>query len=61
MTEQESMTPTPGTTTGLPGVDQVIADLDGLDELPVDEHLAAFERAHSSLRGALDAEPDNPA
>jgi hypothetical protein len=42
-------------TTGLPAVDRVVSDLDRLDDAPLDEHLAAFERAHESLRSALDA------
>ena len=41
-------------TTGVPAVDQVIADVDHLDEVPLDEHLEVFERAHESLRAALD-------
>ena len=45
------------TTTGVPAVDGVLADVDRLDELPLEEHLAAFERAHESLRAALDAPP----
>lgn len=47
-----------GTTrTGVPVVDQVLTDVDRLDERPLDEHLAAFERAHEALHAALDAEP----
>ena len=42
-------------TTGVPAVDQVLADVDRLDDLPLEEHLGAFERAHESLRSALDA------
>jgi len=42
-------------------VDQVLADVDGLDALPLEEHLSTFERAHESLREALDAEPGDPA
>ena len=42
------------TTTGVSAVDQVIADVDHLDEVPLDEHLEVFERAHESLRAALD-------
>lgn len=45
------------TTTGVPEVDRVLADLDQLDDLPLEEHLASFEQAHSSLRAALDAQP----
>jgi hypothetical protein len=47
--------------TGVPAVDGVLADLDTLDERPLDEHLAAFERAHDTLRSALDAGPGEPA
>jgi hypothetical protein len=42
------------TQTGVPRVDEVLAEIDDLDELPLDEHLGAFERAHDSLRSALD-------
>ncbi len=42
-------------TTGVPAVDRVVADLDRLDDTPLEEHLSAFERAHESLRSALDA------
>jgi hypothetical protein len=42
-------------TTGVPAVDLVVADLDRLDDAPLEEHLAAFEGAHESLRSALDA------
>ena len=45
------------TTTGVPAVDQVLAEVDRLDDLPLDGHLGAFERAHGSLRAALDAPP----
>lgn len=31
----------------------VLVTLDGLDERPVAEHVAVFERAHESLRRAL--------
>jgi hypothetical protein len=44
--------------TGLPAVDQVLRQLDGLEDLPVSEHLPAFERAHGALRAALDDELD---
>jgi hypothetical protein len=61
MTEQvppEASEANEATTTGVPGVDRVLADVDGLDDLPLEEHLAAFERAHGSLRAALDAQPE---
>jgi hypothetical protein len=45
----------------------VLSEVARLDELPVEEHLATFERAHDSLRSALDApgdesgsDPDGP-
>jgi len=47
------------TTTGVPAVDAVLADVDRLDDLPLAEHLGAFERAHESLRAALDAPPSD--
>ena len=47
--------------TGVPAVDAVLDEVDGLDEAPLAEHLDAFERAHDSLRSALDADPGEPA
>jgi hypothetical protein len=47
------------TTTGHGAVDAVLASLQGLAELPVEEHVAVFEQAHEQLRGALDA-PSGP-
>jgi hypothetical protein len=44
--------------TGVPGVDAVLAEIDDLDQLPLDQHLAAFERAHDALRSALDTPAD---
>ncbi|MDP3891476.1 hypothetical protein [Nocardioides sp.] len=41
---------------GVDTVDQVLASLSGLDALPVDQHVAVFERAHEGLRRALDSE-----
>jgi hypothetical protein len=40
-------------TTGDATVDAVVASLRGLDDLPVSEHVAVFERAHESLRQVL--------
>jgi hypothetical protein len=39
--------------TGNAAVDAVVASLDGLEDRPVDEHVAVFEAAHDALRGAL--------
>lgn len=44
--------------TGDPAVDAVLDELGDLDGVPVDEHVAVFERAHEQLRRALDAAPD---
>lgn len=33
-----------------------VAGLDGLETLPVAEHVAVFEQAHAELRRALDAQ-----
>ena len=43
--------------TGDPRVDEVLASMDALAELPVAEHAGVFERAHEGLRAALD--PDS--
>jgi hypothetical protein len=60
-TDDDSTGSDEATRTGLPAVDAVLDDVDGLDDRPLDEHLAAFERAHDSLRSALDAEPGESA
>jgi hypothetical protein len=43
--------------TGVEEVDDVLTSLRGLDDTPVEEHPAAFERAHDRLRQALDGPP----
>lgn len=43
--------------TGVPAVDAVLESLDGLDDRPIEEHVAVFERAHEQLRRALDTTP----
>jgi hypothetical protein len=40
--------------TGNSAVDEVLASLGALDDAPVDEHVAVYEKAHEQLRGALD-------
>ncbi|MGH3307046.1 MAG: hypothetical protein ACRDOX_05090 [Nocardioides sp.] len=40
--------------TGVAEVDDVLTSLQGLDDSPVEEHPAVFERAHDRLRQALD-------
>ena len=49
----EAVEQTEPETTGDAAVDAVVASLRGLDELPVSEHVAVFERAHESLRQVL--------
>lgn len=57
----ETGAPVEPTRTGVAAVDEVLAGVDRLDDTPLDGHLAAFERAHDSLRSALDADPGDPA
>lgn len=40
--------------TGVPGVDEVIAAVEELEERPIEEHVGVFETAHEHLRRALD-------
>lgn len=44
-----------GGETGVPAVDAVLRDVDGLADRPVAEHVEVYERAHEQLRRALDA------
>ena len=46
--------------TGVDRVDAVVVGVEGLDERPVEEHVAVFERAHEQLRQALDDRPVSP-
>jgi hypothetical protein len=48
-------------TTGVRAVDAALAEVEGVEALPLEEQLAAFERAHDRLRSALDSEPGDPA
>ena len=41
--------------TGIESVDAVVEGLAVLDDLPVTEHVAVFERAHESLRSQMAA------
>lgn len=56
---QDDVEPSPSdesaSRTGVEPVDRVLDSLDGLDDLPVEDHVAVFEQAHERLRGALDA------
>ncbi len=44
--------------TGVSAVDDVVASVQGLDQRPVEEHVAVFEQAHERLRRALDVSRD---
>jgi hypothetical protein len=69
MTEQshdpaDAATPDPATSgrpseaeprTGVAAVDDVLDRLAAVEDRPVEEHVAAFERAHEDLRRALDS------
>lgn len=44
----------PDEATGNHAVDRVLHSLEGLQDRPVDEHVAVFESAHDQLRKALD-------
>ena len=45
--------------TGNEAVDGVLDSLDTLEHVPVDDHVAVFERAHEQLRAALDSPRDS--
>lgn len=47
--------------TGVPGVDEVIAAVEELEERPIEEHAGVFEAAQDRLRRELDAAGDDPA
>jgi hypothetical protein len=47
--------------TGHPSVDDVLASLDGVEDLPVAERVAVFEAAHDGFRRALADAGDEPA
>jgi hypothetical protein len=61
MTEDQTYDAHEPVRTGVPAVDGVLADVDAAADLPVDEQVAVFERAHEGLRGALDAPADEHA
>jgi hypothetical protein len=44
--------------TGVEDVDAVLDAVEALEDVPVDDHVVVFERAHEQLRRALDARPD---
>jgi hypothetical protein len=53
----EDRAPVDTPTTGVRAVDAALAEIEGVEALPLEEQLAAFERAHDRLRSALDSEP----
>jgi hypothetical protein len=58
---EELHAPTPGPgRTGVPAVDAVLESVAQAAELPAAEQVAVFERAHETLRRALDDRADAP-
>ncbi len=45
--------------TGVEHVDAVVDAVAGLEDRPVDEHVAVFESAHDELRRTLDSQSDD--
>lgn len=61
-TPEEAAARAPGVVeTGNPAVDEVIRALEGLDGVPVDDHVALFEQAHEQLRRTLSGAGDDRA
>ena len=58
MTEEQSYDAQEPVRTGMPAVDAVLDEVDRAADLPVDEQVAVFERAHEQLRRALDGSAD---
>ena len=52
---EEATPPADPVRTGMPSSDAVIADVEQLEERPIEEHVGVFETAHDELRRALDA------
>lgn len=46
----------PDVPTGVPALDEVLAGLDELADRGVEEHPAAFERVHATMRAVLDGD-----
>ena len=57
-TDPDAPEPEEPVRTGNEAVDGVLDSLASLDDAPVDEHVAVFERAHEQLRAALDSPRD---
>jgi hypothetical protein len=57
----EDRTSSDSPTTGVLAVDAALAEVEGVEALPLEDQLAAFERAQDRLRSALDSEPGDPA
>ncbi len=45
--------------TGVPQVDRLLAEAAQVNDLPVVERVAVFERVHEQLRRSLDADPSD--
>ncbi|MDH2415565.1 hypothetical protein [Nocardioides sp. CER19] len=60
MSEDQSYDSQEPVRTGVPAVDAVLDAVEQAAELPADEQVAVFERAHEQLRRALDGRADEP-
>jgi hypothetical protein len=60
MTEDETYDSQQPVRTGVPAVDAVLDEVDAAAELPVEEQVDVFERAHEELRRALDGHTGEP-
>jgi hypothetical protein len=58
MTEDQTYDGQEPVRTGVPAVDAVLDEVDAGTQLPVNEQVAVFERAHEQLRRALDGRSD---
>ena len=59
MTEEQFDAAAVAGRTGVPAVDAVLDDVERAADLPADEQVTVFERAHEQLRRALDAHADD--
>ncbi len=56
-----SLDQSPSPETGDPRVDDAVRAVDGLDDLPVDEHAERLSAAHATLQEVLRTPTDQPA
>ena len=59
VTEDAEQTADEPIRTGVERVDAVVDAVAGLEDRPVDEHVAVFESAHDELRRTLDSQSED--